>query len=246
MRSFPVLATAHAAIYLAAKLTERPTKPRHIVNATTYLLKSATPSPISPPRPLARRADDDGARLRGDDEKGDGAAEDEGDGTEDGERAAEAYYMDEHTYLHHRTRLLDTETEILRALGFQTHTALPYTLVINYAQTLDCLAKPLLKRSFGYLSDALLSPSLVFLTHHPHALAVAALHLAARDEGLGLPKTWWEIFDVDREDLDFLAAVMAGVGDFVGGQVHAWGRGRAAIPWEGRELEEELERRRRE
>ncbi|KAF8543217.1 cyclin-like protein [Trichophaea hybrida] len=212
LRSFPVLSTSHAAIYLAAKLTETPTKPRNIINVTTYLLKTSTPSPISPP-------------------------------TTSAEIDPESYYVDDRTYLYHRTRLLDTETEILKALGFQTHTALPYTLVVNYAQALDCLTKSLLKRGFGYLTDALMSPSVVYLTHQPNALAVAALYLAARDEGVKLPEVWWEVFDVEREDLGFLVAVMRGVGEFVEGQVKKW-RGEV-IPWEGRELEGELEKRRR-
>ena len=177
---------------------------------TTYLLKTSTPSPISP---TAAAAD------------------------------SESYYVDDRTYLYHRTRLLDTETEILKALGFQTHTALPYTLVVNYAQALDCLTKSLLKRGFAYLTDALMSPSLVYLTHQPNALAVAALYLAARDEGVKLPEVWWEVFDVEREDLGFLVAVMRGVQEFVEGRVKEWGVG--GIPWEGRELEEEMERRRR-
>jgi len=38
-------------------------------------------------------------------------------------------------------------------------------------------------------------------------------------------------------------AVMRGVQEFVEGRVKEWGVG--GIPWEGRELEEEMERRRR-
>lgn len=139
-------------------------------------------------------------------------------------------------------RLIDTETEILKALGYQTHTALPYTLVVHYAQALECLNKPLLKRAFGYLTDALMSPSLVYLTHQPNALAVAALYLAAREEGSKLSEGWWDVFDVEREDLGFLVAVMKGVTEFVKRQAEAVGEG--GVVWDGKGLEKELERRR--
>lgn len=55
----------------------------------------------------------------------------------------------------------------------------------------------------------LLSPQLVYLTHQPNALAVAAIYAAARDEGVRLPACeWWEVFDVDREELGFLVVAM--------------------------------------
>lgn len=152
----------------------------------------------------------------------------------------EGAYVDEHMYLYHRTRLLDMETEILKALGYQTHTGLPYTLTINYAQTLDCLSKPLLLRCFGYLTDALLSPSMLYLTHQPNALAAAALYLAARDEKVKLPEGWWEMFDVDREDLGFLVAGMKSVEEFVRSQKEAWGDG---VPWDEKELEDAVRKR---
>ena len=208
LRTFPILHTTHAALYLAAKLTETPTKPRNIINATTYILRAASPAPISPPD----------------------AAD------------ADAYYVDDTAYLLQRVRLLDTETEILKALGYHTHVALPYTLTVHYAQALECLSKPVLHRAFGYLSDALLSPSLVYLTHQPNALAVAALYLAAREEGCKLSEGWWEVFDVEREDLGFLVAVMKGVEEFVRERKESVG---AEVVWDGKGLEAELNRRRR-
>lgn len=144
--------------------------------------------------------------------------------------------------------MIDVEAEMLKALGFQTWCALPYTLVVNYAQALDCLEKPMLRRAIAHLNDALIAPSLVYLTHQPHSLAVAALYLAARmgSEGDGdavkLPEGWWEIFDVEREELGFLVAVMKGVGTFMQGQVARWkttaGKG---VPWDLDALEEELQ-----
>jgi len=46
---------------------------------------------------------------------------------------------------------------------------------------------------------------MLYLTHQPNALAVAAIYLAARQEEVSLPSVeWWEVFDVEREELGFL------------------------------------------
>jgi len=204
-----VLAAAQAALFLAGKLSEHPTKPRNIVNATLWIVRCASPSPVSPlPLPAPAAGGD--------------------------------AYVDEHTYHAHRTRLLAAETEILRAVAYDTHVALPYALAVTYAQALDCLTKSLLRRVFGYLSDAVLSPSCVYLTHQPNALAAAALYLAARDEDAKLPDVWWEVFDVEREDLGFLVAGMCGVAAFVAQQRERWRE--LGAPWELEQVEEALRR----
>ena len=65
------------------------------------------------------------------------------------------------------------------------------------------------RRAAGYLNAALLSPQLLYLTHQPPALAVAAAYNAARDAGARMPESaWWEVFDVDREELGFLVVAM--------------------------------------
>lgn len=152
--------------------------------------------------------------------------------------------MTEQIYYNHRVRLLGAETEILKSCGFQTHISLPYTLCINYLQSLSALVPDVVRRAFGYLTDALLSPSLLYLTHQPNALAVAAVYLAARECEVKLPGGWWEVFDVEREELGFLVVGMKGVVEFVEGQVKVW-RGRAeGIPWGLEQLEMQLERRR--
>lgn len=144
--------------------------------------------------------------------------------------------------------MLDTEAEMLKAFGFQSWCALPYTLVLNYAQALDCLDESLVRRAIAYLNDALMAPSLVFLTHQPHMLAVAALYLAARSEGESgggsakLPEGWWEVFDVEREELGFLVAVFEGAAKFVEEQTGRWKRrGGKGVPWDLEALEEELQ-----
>jgi len=67
-----------------------------------------------------------------------------------------------------------------------------------------------------YLNSALLSPQMLYLTSQPNALAVAAIYNAARDIGAKMPECeWWEVFDVDREELGFLVVGMRSVDGWV-------------------------------
>lgn len=150
-------------------------------------------------------------------------------------------HVEEHLYFAASMRLLTTELEILKALGFQTACALPYVPIINYAQVLECLKPALLRCAFGYANDALLSPSIVYLTHQPNQIAVAAIYLAARDQEESLPEAWWDVFDVDREELGFLVAVMKGVVEFANEQVKICRK--KGIPWDGEAIEQDLKRR---
>lgn len=53
---------------------------------------------------------------------------------------------------------------------------------------------------------------MLYLTAQPHALAVAAVYNAARDVGAKMPECeWWEVFDVEREELGFLVVGMRSV-----------------------------------
>lgn len=112
-------------------------------------------------------------------------------------------------------------------IGFETHVALPYTLCINYVQTLDVFNSGagglVAKRAFVHLNTALLSPQLLFLTHQPTALAAAAIYLAAREVEVKLPEcSWWEVFDVDREQLGFLVVGMKSVEGFANDEKRLW------------------------
>lgn len=215
MRSCAIIDACHAAIFLSSKLTEHPAKPRDIINVTTYLLNIPSPSPISP-APVA------GQELT----------------------PPKEYYVTEQEYYNKRTRLLNVETEILRACGFQTHLSLPYTLCINYIQSLSVLSAEVVKKSFGYLTDALLSPSLLYLTHQPNSLAVAAVYIGARECEVKLPAAWWDVFDCEREELGFLVVCIKGVKEFIEGERKLWRGRKPGIPWELEDLEMHLERRR--
>ena len=123
-----------------------------------------------------------------------------------------SYYLDEAAYNTFRSRVLNLEARILYALGFDTHVSLPHPLAITYLQALDFLCCPKEKispRVVQYLNTALLTPQMLYLTHQPNALAVAAIYNAAKDVGVKMPECeWWEVFDVDREELGFLVVGM--------------------------------------
>ncbi|KAJ6257482.1 Cyclin-L2 [Drechslerella dactyloides] len=210
----PLLPTCLAALFLACKLTERPQKPRDLVNVFKYLLSPA--SPLHPPhlRPPADASKPSNKDL---------------------------YYVSEGDYTALRSLLLQTEAQILRAIGFDTTVHLPYTLAFNYLQSLNVLthktptAPPpsdealfnplqndkLVATTFAYLTDMLSSPSQPYLTHHPHELAVAGIYMAARDHSVKLPDRWWEVWDVERETLGFLLVVGRG-GTYIGSGGKVW------------------------
>ncbi|GKU13075.1 unnamed protein product [Fusarium langsethiae] len=130
-----------------------------------------------------------------------------------------SYYVPEVDYHSFQTRILAIEARILYTLSFDTHVSLPHPLAITYLQTLDFLAQPksiISLRTIQYLNTALLSPQMLYLTHQPHALATAAIYNAARDVGAKMPECeWWEVFDVDREELGFLVVGMRSVENYL-------------------------------
>jgi hypothetical protein len=132
----------------------------------------------------------------------------------------------------------------LRVLGFQIHVALPHTLCINYLQALDAGedGQAISRRAIAHLNSTLLNPQLLYLTHQPHALATAAIYLAAKEVGVKLPgDEWWEVFDTDREELGFLVLAMSSMEGFVQEQKAKWADTRIPITLD--EVEKELERR---
>ncbi|QSZ35262.1 hypothetical protein DSL72_008131 [Monilinia vaccinii-corymbosi] len=172
-----------ATLYLTAKISASPRSFRSITNVYAYLLSqsaSLTTPHIPEDDPLS-------------------------------------YYLSDSAYINYRARLLNIEGQVLNALGFNTHVALPHPLAITYLQTLDAFSsvhengsgKAVAKKAIQYLNTALLSPQMLYLTHQPCSLAVAAIYLAAKEEGIKMPESeWWEVFDVEREELGFLVVGM--------------------------------------
>ncbi|KAI0109709.1 cyclin [Nemania sp. FL0031] len=182
----PHLDVSAASLFLVAKLGAHPCRPRDVCNVYTYLLSSASPlfraQPVSPfprdPDPFT-------------------------------------YYLSESAYTTFQTRILRLEAHILYTLSFDTHVALPHGLAVTYLQALDFCGDAsrakITRRVVAYLNTALLSPQMLYLTHQPNALAVAAIYSAARDPEIAakMPECpWWEVFDVDREELGFLVVGM--------------------------------------
>lgn len=128
-------------------------------------------------------------------------------------------------------RILHLEGQILLALGFTLHVALPHALSITYLQALDLfsdadvtMGRRMAQRTLAYLNSALLSPQMLYLTHQPHQLATAAVYMAARDCGLVLPAcAWWEVFDCEREDLGFLVNALTSLEPLVARVQRRWG-----------------------
>ena len=158
-----------------------------------------------------------------------------------------SHYVSEATYQASRSLLMKTEAQVLRKLGFQIHVATPYTLCINYLQALDVLGEPngknVARRAFAHLNTSLLSPQLPYLTTQPSGLATAAIYLAARETEVKLPGgEWWEVFDVDREELGFLVVGLLSMEGFVLEEQRKWGKRK--IPMTAHEVEGEVESRR--
>ncbi|KAI1503948.1 cyclin-like protein [Biscogniauxia marginata] len=169
-----------ASLFLVAKLSSHPCPPRDVCNVYAYLLSTSSCLFRSSQGPPPNDPS--------------------------------SYYLSEAAYSAFHSRILNLEGRIMYSLSFDTHVALPHPLAITYLQALDFLDQPktnISQRVVEYLNTALLSPQLLYLTHQPNALAVAAIYNAARDCGARMPEcAWWEVFDVDREELGFLVVGM--------------------------------------
>jgi len=189
-----------AAIYLAAKISTTPVSARSVVNVYAYLTSKASPLKfVNPTETLS-------------------------------EILPTEYYVTEGTYERERQRLSVCESMILVGIGFDTRVALPHGLALAYMQALGVSSTNLARRVFEHLNAGLLSPQLLYLTHQPNALAVGAIYLAARETGVKLVnKNWWEVFDVDREDLGFLVLAYGSTANFAEAEMEKWKQGPLAL-----------------
>lgn len=196
-RSLWVQDVSAACVFLVSKMGSRPRSPRDISNVYAYLLSSSSSFMRSK-----------GAQPPVDDPS--------------------SYYLSDADYFAFHNRVLTLEARILYTLSFDTHVALPHPLAVTYLQTLDFCSQPkesISRRTVEYLNTALLSPQLLYLTHQPNMLAVAAIYNAAKDVGAKMPECeWWEVFDVEREELGFLVVAMRSLEGWVRKQ-------REDFPW---------------
>ncbi|KAL8696660.1 MAG: hypothetical protein Q9224_002681, partial [Gallowayella concinna] len=149
-----------ASLFIAAKMSADPQTPRSICNVYAYLMSAPTRTAF-PRTP-----------------------------THD----PESYYLSEGSYHSARALLLQTETIILRTLSFDTKVTAPHHIALTYLQTLGVLppvpssqSRALAARTLELLNLALFSPQILYVTHQPTTLAVAAIYLAAREVGVKLP-----------------------------------------------------------
>ncbi|KAI5295044.1 hypothetical protein KEM52_002506 [Ascosphaera acerosa] len=195
-----------ASLYLAAKSSFHPRSARQIVNVYHYLTSPAA-SPLDFVNPRGYRQ----ARLE--------------------EPNPDSYVLSDGGLDRAKNQLYELESLLLAGLGFDTRVALPYAIAMTYLQTLGFRERAnnqLGARVVAHLNAALLSPQLLYLTHQPNALAVAAIYLAARELEVKLVAgNWWEVFDVTREDLGFLVLAMNSMQGFAREEHETWaGQGR--------------------
>ena len=115
------------------------------------------------------------------------------------------------------------ESTVLSSIGFDTTVALPHALALTYLQALGVSSPKLAGRVLEHLNAALLSPQLLYLTHQPNALAVGAIYLAAKETDVKMVDgNWWEVFDVDREDLGFLVCAYGSLRGFAEAEKTKW------------------------
>ncbi|KAI4222230.1 MAG: hypothetical protein L6R36_006292 [Xanthoria steineri] len=185
-----------ASIYIAAKLSADPRTTRSVCNVYAYLMSAPTRQAFPDPPP----------------------------------NDPESYFLSEGSYHSARALLLQTETIILRTLSFNTKVVVPHHLALTYLQTLGVLStvpsstsRNLASRTLGYLNLALFSPQLLYITHQPTSLAVAAIYLTAREVEVKLPSNeWWEVFDVDREELGFLVVALQSCEGWIRAEKERW------------------------
>ncbi|KAF1812734.1 hypothetical protein P152DRAFT_396402 [Eremomyces bilateralis CBS 781.70] len=205
-----------ASLYLTTKGSLSPLSPRSILTVYAYL--STLPSLFLTPRNLPSAPD------------------------------PSTYHLTEGDLQRRRLALFSAESKLLTTLGHHLHVALPHALALTYLQSLSVLTgfspqgAAVAKRAFKHLNSCLFNPQSLYLTQQPSALATAAIYLAAKEVGVRLPECeWWEVFDVEREELGFLVVAMVSFKGWVEGERERWGERR--VPLTREEIVVEMGRR---
>lgn len=190
---------SEASLYVSAKISFTPVSPRSVCNVYAYLLSATSPLHFINRIASSQTSIPDPS----------------------------SYYVSEGFYERERERIFLGESLILSSIGFDVQVALPHTLALTYLQALGVPSKQLANRVLEHLNSGLLSPQLLYLTHQPNALAVAAIYLAAKEVGVKLVDgNWWEVFDVDREDLGFVVLAFGSFEGFATAEEEKWKNGK--------------------
>ena len=101
-------------------------------------------------------------------------------------------------YANLKAEVVKTEHHALRCFGFITHVehAHPFTLMLGAQLGLH---KDVLQYACNIINDSLRTTLCV--QYKAEHIASAAIFLAARKYGCGLPETWWKACRVESEDL---------------------------------------------
>ncbi|KAI8065301.1 cyclin-like protein [Gongronella butleri] len=110
-----------------------------------------------------------------------------------------------------RSMAIGAEMQILKQLGFNVQVRLPYSVMINYLRILDLEENDAVATlAWNYVNDSL--RTVAHVAYAPEAIAVAAIWLACRKQGIKLPtdagNEWWLLFDVDRADFTAVGALI--------------------------------------
>ncbi|KAK2467044.1 hypothetical protein APHAL10511_001302 [Amanita phalloides] len=104
------------------------------------------------------------------------------------------------TFYELKDALVVAEMQILKRLGFNVQVVLPYGTLINYLRVLGLINREeACRRAWGYLNDAL--QTAVYVEYQIPTIVSAAIELTVREEEIGLPGGWWELFDAAWEDI---------------------------------------------
>ncbi|KAF8503777.1 cyclin-like protein [Russula emetica] len=175
LKQFSVSDIGMGALYLSSKLEECPVRMRDLINVYDLLLQRAAHTVASASSPHY---------------------------PSEFKYTPMSYFGN--TFYDLKEALVVCEMQILKRLGFDMQVVLPYGTLVNYMRLLGLTSRnEVVSMAWGYLNDALQTP--VYALYAVPTIVSAAILLTTRRLGISLPSgpenCWWELFDVEWEDL---------------------------------------------
>ncbi|KAL7416818.1 cyclin-like protein [Mrakia frigida] len=104
------------------------------------------------------------------------------------------------TFYNLKDAIVISEMQILKRLGFNVQVQLPYASMVSYCQMLGMVEKEgVVDKAWGFLNDSLQTPLPALFP--PPTLAASSILLSTRQSSVALPDSWWELFDVEYDDM---------------------------------------------